>query len=119
MSALGQKRTSRRVYGMSALPPKADMGTQSRDVRFVPKSDIASLDRSPRRRRRLGDYSRKDAKSCDAIPAKRFLAPPIRQGGERRVQSVGLEWDSYGTVFEHTASYINRVMHSQIFPLRR
>jgi hypothetical protein len=25
---------------MSALPPKADMGTQSRDVRFVPKADI-------------------------------------------------------------------------------
>ena len=26
---------------MSALPPKADIGTQSRDVRFVPKADIA------------------------------------------------------------------------------
>jgi len=25
---------------MSALPPKADIGTQSRDVRFVPKADI-------------------------------------------------------------------------------
>jgi hypothetical protein len=24
---------------MSALPPKADIGTQSRDVRFVPKAD--------------------------------------------------------------------------------
>src|SRR5262249_9926403 len=28
MSALGQKRTSRLVGGMSALPPKADIGTQ-------------------------------------------------------------------------------------------
>jgi len=27
---------------MSALPPKADIGTQSRDVRFVPKADIRS-----------------------------------------------------------------------------
>jgi hypothetical protein len=25
---------------MSALPPIADIGTQSRDVRFVPKADI-------------------------------------------------------------------------------
>jgi hypothetical protein len=26
---------------MSALPLKADIGTQSRDVRFVPKTDIS------------------------------------------------------------------------------
>jgi hypothetical protein len=29
---------------MSALPPKADIETQSRDVRFVPKADIANLE---------------------------------------------------------------------------
>ena len=40
MSALGQKRTLRRVCVMSALPPKADIGTQSQNVRFVPKADI-------------------------------------------------------------------------------
>ena len=34
---------------MSALPPKADIGTQSRDVRFVPKADIRPLIRSTRR----------------------------------------------------------------------
>jgi len=28
---------------MSALPPKADIGTQPRDVRFVPKADIEEL----------------------------------------------------------------------------
>ena len=28
---------------MSALPPKADIGTQPRDVRFVPKADIDGL----------------------------------------------------------------------------
>ena len=40
MSALGQKQTSRAVKRMSALPPKADIGTQPRDVRFVPEADI-------------------------------------------------------------------------------
>ena len=28
---------------MSALPPKADIGTHSRNVRFVPKADIPHL----------------------------------------------------------------------------
>src|SRR5262249_22026173 len=40
MSALGQKQTLRYVRRMSALPPKADIGTQPRNVRFVPKADI-------------------------------------------------------------------------------
>jgi hypothetical protein len=40
MSALGQKRTFRRVCLISAIPPKADIGTQPRNVRFVPKADI-------------------------------------------------------------------------------
>ena len=63
-------------------------------------------------------YSREDAKGCNAFPAKRFSAPPIRQSGERRVQFVGLDRDIYGTVFGHTASYINKLTRSQIFPLR-
>jgi hypothetical protein len=40
MSALGQKRTFEFVRAMSALPPKADIGTQSRNVRYVPRADI-------------------------------------------------------------------------------
>ena len=40
MSALGQKQTSRHLQPMSALPPIADIGTQSWNVRFVPKADI-------------------------------------------------------------------------------
>jgi hypothetical protein len=36
MSALGQKQASAHVRVMSALPPKADIGTQSGNVRFVP-----------------------------------------------------------------------------------
>src|SRR5262249_25540510 len=42
MSALGQKQTSELVQSMSALPPKADIETRSRDVRFVPKADSCS-----------------------------------------------------------------------------
>ena len=40
MSALGQKQTLQHVRAMSALPPKADIGTQPRNVRFVPIADI-------------------------------------------------------------------------------
>src|SRR5215472_4279375 len=42
MSALGQKRTLGHVRAMSALPPKADIGAQSRNVRFVPEADSCS-----------------------------------------------------------------------------
>jgi hypothetical protein len=40
MSALGQKRTLRRLKPMSALPPKADMDQHGCDVRFVPIADM-------------------------------------------------------------------------------
>ena len=40
MSALGQKRTFAVQKGMSALPPKADMCSATRHVRFVPIADI-------------------------------------------------------------------------------
>jgi len=58
MSALWQKRTSENVRIISALPPKADMGTQSRNVRFVPKADIGRLIQSTRRgdQKRWGEY---------------------------------------------------------------
>jgi hypothetical protein len=46
MSALGHKRTFRSFRPMSALPPKADIGTQSVNVRFVPKADILRCDKS-------------------------------------------------------------------------
>ena len=55
MSALGQKQTSRHLQPMSALPPKADIGTQPRDVRYVPKADIcsaANLESTPSLRQR-------------------------------------------------------------------
>ena len=36
-------RTLGQRFGMSALPPKADMCGATRDVGFVPKADIASF----------------------------------------------------------------------------
>src|SRR5262249_61931593 len=47
MSALGHKRTFSSAIAMSALPPKADIGTRSWNVRFVPKADIAQFIRLP------------------------------------------------------------------------
>jgi hypothetical protein len=41
MSALGQKQTFAVQKGMSALPPKADIGRRHSNVCFVPKADIA------------------------------------------------------------------------------
>ena len=43
MSALAQGRTYAVQKGMSALPPKADMCSATRDVRFGPKADIDLL----------------------------------------------------------------------------
>jgi hypothetical protein len=42
MSALGQKQTFKRLRLMSALLPKADIAERDRDVRFVPKADMAA-----------------------------------------------------------------------------
>jgi hypothetical protein len=44
MSALGQKRTFRKLHPMSALPPKADIDGHSPNVRFVPKANIGLMD---------------------------------------------------------------------------
>ena len=44
MSALGQKRTCAAQKVMSALPPKADMCSATRNVRLVPKADMTLLD---------------------------------------------------------------------------
>jgi hypothetical protein len=40
MSPSGQKQTSPRSNGMSALPPKADIAEHNHHVRFVPIADI-------------------------------------------------------------------------------
>ena len=43
MSVLGQKQTSCDAGAMSALPPKADMCSATRYVRFVPIADISAF----------------------------------------------------------------------------
>jgi hypothetical protein len=43
MSALGQKRTSEHVRGMSALPPKADIGSARPGVGSVPQMDLSNI----------------------------------------------------------------------------
>jgi hypothetical protein len=43
MSALGHQRTCAVQKGMSALPPKADIGGAKRNVCFVPIADIVGL----------------------------------------------------------------------------
>jgi len=53
---------------MSALPPKADIETQSRDVRFVPKADVVSCFGSVRKRP-VGDLRR---------------GPPVREAWTNR-----------------------------------
>jgi len=49
MSAMGQKQTFGPRNSMSALPPKADIGTHSSDVRFVPIADMTALVQTPPR----------------------------------------------------------------------
>ena len=46
MSALGQKQTFALQNVMSALPPKADMCSAIRHVRFVPIADMTDLSRN-------------------------------------------------------------------------
>ena len=66
MSAMGQKRTFTHLRPMSALPPpKADIGTRSRNVRFVPYADMLRCGRdwrysitSSARASRVGGTSR-------------------------------------------------------------
>jgi hypothetical protein len=42
MSALGQKQTFAVQKGMSALPPKADIGCEAQNVRYGPRADSCS-----------------------------------------------------------------------------
>ena len=54
MTALGQKQTLKRLQPMSALRPKADIGTQSRNVRFVPIAEIRGICRDRQANRLCG-----------------------------------------------------------------
>jgi len=71
MSALGQKQTFECVRAMSALPPRADIGVQSRNVRFVPKADMNAV------RTRLIDFESR----CldDNLPLLNFCFQKLRE----------------------------------------
>jgi hypothetical protein len=68
MSALGQKQTLSNISAMSALPPKADIVRQDRDVRFVPLAEVRPSRSEPRRVERVGDPI-DDAHSRGALDA--------------------------------------------------
>ena len=78
MSAMGQKQTSDACLGMSALPPKADIGRMGCDVRFVPIADIARplsvlgpVESPPWKRQRVFPGSARTRQ----LPPARVLAP--------------------------------------------
>ena len=80
MSALGQKQTFHEIETMSALPPKADIGTQSWNVRFVPKADIRAasiLLKSQSSARAIGTTLVDDSR-CGRFLFDRFCDPQHR-----------------------------------------
>jgi hypothetical protein len=91
---LGQERTSSGYLPMSALPPKADIGTQPCDVRFVPKADIpTSLDhlvRPREQRRRHGEVKR----FCSRRPLGSIRVTRVGRGGgggQEERENTGLQ----------------------------
>src|SRR5215467_1162512 len=86
LSALGQKRTSKHVRVMSALPPKADIGTQSRDVRFVPNADY-QRSISPNTMSRELSIAGTSASMCPRV--KKSIAPKCGYDGARILHLYG------------------------------
>ena len=86
MSALGQKQTSAHVRVMSALPPKADIGTQSRNVRFVPNADY-QRSISPNTMSRELSIAGTSASMCPRV--KKSIAPKCGYDGARILHLYG------------------------------
>src|SRR6516164_8769170 len=76
MSALGQKQTWQLPSAMSALPPIADIGTQSRNVRYVKSGHYSARQKS------LFDHLVRGS-TC-------VLAPPIAHGTDDRAEIAAL-----------------------------
>jgi hypothetical protein len=81
MSPLGQKRASRPFRRMSALPPKADIGTQSWNVRFVPKADMVGAAKTALRDHLVG---------CSNSKAVGHTQPTALRSSLRALGIVGL-----------------------------
>jgi hypothetical protein len=81
MSALGQKRASRQLERMSALPPKADIVQHRANVRFVPKADVAPV-RSTIRLWEIGAAKRHnccvEGAHCSVASGRNRGAPRVR-----------------------------------------
>ena len=76
MSALGQKQTSEQVRIMSALPPKADMDPHGRDVRFVPKADMALIPKTANSAMPILDMARRPLSRLELSDLRQ--APTVR-----------------------------------------
>ena len=76
MSALGQKQTFECIRAMSALPPKADIGTQPPYVRFVPKADIALIPKTANSAMPIQDMARRPLSRLELSDLRR--APTVR-----------------------------------------
>ena len=90
MSALGHKQTFAVQKGMSALPPKADMCSATRYVRFVPIADI--IHRASQIEDRLAAVSPKSDLVFDhaaSAAAFFFLRQPSRPNAPRPVANRG------------------------------
>jgi len=61
---------------MSALPPKADIGTELRNVRFVPKADVQALAVSLRNAPSGTIYQLLRGNRCQALPHAPFETRP-------------------------------------------
>jgi hypothetical protein len=88
---------------MSALPPKADIGTQSRDVRFVPKADIGNDLAAALQIDQTGDDTMRRRFAQEALLATLLLvgslafvlgdeAPSVDPRSSDSVKAFALQW---------------------------
>ena len=101
----------RRCVQRDAAPCRS-AGQHDRFVHKHQKADIDSLNRSPHFRT-LGDYSREDEKGCNAFPARRCSAPPIRQ--KRSAQSA-IRWSAMRFSWHYFWAYSKQHKQTHTFP---
>ena len=73
MSPSGHKQTYAVQEGMSALPPKADMCSATRDVRFVPIADIPLISAAVVVAPRIDSLHLNSGRFHDGLPVVRLL----------------------------------------------
>jgi hypothetical protein len=99
----GQKQTSQHVRPMSALPLKADIETQPRDVRFVPKADIfGRLYSIIRCQPPQGSQSKKFRISVEKLPDSRRGIGAMAS----RISDMGIKPGAIMTIAEYLAATV-------------